>query len=80
AKEMVNELKELGEAFGVKTEAIVRRGTSPEQVIHEIAKSNKMDLIIVGTNIRPGSNRLYLGPRVENILQSAPCPVLIFNT
>lgn len=80
AREAVEELKRLGKAFGVKTEAMVRNGNSVEEVIHETSTSNNIDLIIVGTNIRPGSNRLYLGPRVESILQMAPCPVIIFNT
>lgn len=80
AEDTVQELKKLGEAFGVKTEAMVRSGNSPEDKIKEIAAVNNIDLIIVGTNIRPGTNRLYLGPRVENILQTAPCPVIVFNT
>lgn len=80
AHEMVNELKELGTAFGVKTEGMVLWGDSPEEKIKEIAETNGMDLIIVGTNIRPGSNRLYLGPRVENIIQMSDCPVIVFNT
>lgn len=80
ARESVGELKRLGKAFGVKTEAMVRNGNSVEEVIHDTSSLNNIDLIIVGTNIRPGSNRLYLGPRVENILQIAPCPVIIFNT
>jgi Kef-type K+ transport system membrane component KefB len=80
ANEAVNELKNLGEAFEVKTEALVRQGSSVEEVITEMAASNAIDLIVVGTNVRPGSNRLYLGPRVENILQMASCPVIVFNT
>lgn len=80
ANQSVQELKELGEAFGVKTEAMIVKGKSPEEKIVDIAGSNKIDLIIVGTNIRPGSNRLYLGPRVENILQTSPCPVIVMNT
>jgi len=80
ASEAVNELKKLGEAFEVKTEALVRQGNSVEEVITDMADSNAIDLIIVGTNVRPGSNRLYLGPRVESILQMASCPVIVFNT
>lgn len=80
ANESVIELKNLGEAFGVTTESMVVRGQSPEEKIAEIAELNSIDLIIVGTNVRPGSNRLYLGPRVENILQMSSCPVIVFNT
>ncbi len=80
ANDSVNELKRLGKAFGVQTEAMVEKGESPEAKIHQVATENDIDLIIVGTNIRPGTNRLYLGQRVENILESSPCPVLVFNT
>ncbi|MGF1669512.1 MAG: universal stress protein, partial [Balneolaceae bacterium] len=80
ANEMVRELKMLGEAFGVKTEKLVKEGKSPEQVITEITESNNIDLIVIGTSVRPGSERLYLGPRVENILITAKCPVIVLNT
>ena len=80
ANEAVRELEKLGEAFGVKTEGLVKSGNNPEETIIEISESRKIDLIIVGTNIRPGSDRLYLGPRVESIIQNAACPVIVFNT
>lgn len=77
---IVTELKERGEAMDVKTHAVVEHGKSPEQSINDFAGDNEIDLIILGTNIRPGTHRLYLGPRVETIIQEATCPVLIFNT
>jgi Kef-type K+ transport system membrane component KefB len=80
AEGIVNELKERGEAMDVRTHAVVERGESPEQAIHNFAVDNKIDLIILGTNVRPGSHRLYLGPRVETVIENAPCPVLILNT
>ena len=80
AQDIVDEVKELGEAMNVKTHAVVERGDSPEQAISDFATDNNIDLIILGTNVRPGSHRLYLGPRVETILEMAPCPVLILNT
>jgi hypothetical protein len=33
----------------------------------------------VGTNVRVGSSRLFLGPRVERLLINAPCPVIVLN-
>jgi Kef-type K+ transport system membrane component KefB/nucleotide-binding universal stress UspA family protein len=80
AKSTVAELENLGKAFGVRTQGVVLEGDSPEEVITDIARANNYDLIIVGTNVRPGSDRLYLGPRVENILRLAECPVIVFNT
>jgi len=79
AHEIVAELKKSGEAFGVSTEALVVHGESPEQAITLVAEENNIDLIMVGTSVRPASSRLYMGPRVENIIQHARCPVVIFN-
>jgi nucleotide-binding universal stress UspA family protein len=39
-----------------------------------------MDLIILGTNIRAGTERLYMGSRVERILNQAHCPVIVVNS
>ncbi|NJP04756.1 MAG: universal stress protein [Chloroflexaceae bacterium] len=36
-------------------------------------------MIILGTNVRSGSQHLYLGRRVERILEHTPCPVIIIN-
>lgn len=80
AGDIMQSLKELGEAMDVKTHTVVERGESPEEAIYAFAVDNKIDLIILGTNVRPGSHRLYLGHRVETILAQSPCPVLIFNT
>ena len=77
---MVDELKERGKAFNVNTEGVVEAGEEVEAVITDFVERNDIDLMILGTNIRPGSHRLYLGPRVENLLKNAKCPVVIFNT
>ncbi len=79
AQEAVEKLRELGTLQGVTATAEVQVGSQPETVILETAKSRDMDLIILGTNIGVGSDRLYLGPRVERILRSAPCPVIVIN-
>jgi nucleotide-binding universal stress UspA family protein len=39
-----------------------------------------IDLIVIGTAVRAGTQQLYLGPRVEQLLAEAPCPVIILNT
>ncbi len=80
AYQIVNELAVLGESFGVRV--IPDVVSSPEYVhaILEHAHTCEIDLIILGISVRTGSHRLYLGPRVERILQEAPCPVVIINT
>jgi Kef-type K+ transport system membrane component KefB/nucleotide-binding universal stress UspA family protein len=79
AEGVVSALKEVGDARGVLTETIIAHGSQPETVILDTARINGMDLIILGTDVRSASGRLYLGPRVERILIQAECPVIIVN-
>ncbi|MGH7886044.1 MAG: universal stress protein, partial [Thermodesulfobacteriota bacterium] len=78
--QIVDELREIGESRGVLTMGDVRVGPDLETVILDVVDKEKIDIIILGTNIRAGSERLFLGPRVEKILANAPCPVIIFNS
>ncbi len=80
ANQAVEELKKLGESFNVNTFAAIEIGEEPDLVILSIASEKNFDLIILGTDVRPGSDKLYLGPRVEKILNNAPCPVIIVNS
>lgn len=78
ARHIVDELCSLGESLGVETTPEVRIGSNPEQGILEVARESRTDLIILGIQVRTG-RRLYLGPRVERILNHAPCPVMVVN-
>lgn len=80
ARQIVEEARELGDSQGVQIETDTRAGSSPEAVILDMAAEQDMDLIILGTALRTRSERLFLGPRVERILNKAPCPVVIINT
>jgi len=79
-RQMVAGLRELGQIRGTQTNADIQIGTDPETIILDVAREQNMDLIILGTDVRPGSARLFLGPRVERILKNAPCPVIVFNS
>ena len=80
AYQITEELKKLGESLSVSTFSEVEIGTDTESVIIEMAKEKNFDLIVLGTDIRPGSEKLYIGPRVERVLNNAPCPVLLVNS
>ncbi|HUF11545.1 MAG TPA: cation:proton antiporter [Longimicrobiales bacterium] len=80
AHQIVSELRDMGEAQGIRTLPLVRVGEEPDEVILQIAREAAAGLIVLGTDVRPGSDRLFLGPRVERILDQAPCPVLVYNT
>jgi nucleotide-binding universal stress UspA family protein len=38
-----------------------------------------VDLIVLGTSVRVGTQRLFLGPRVERIIRESPCSVMVLN-
>lgn len=80
AHRTVEQLRQMGEMQGVIALGEVRVGDEPETTILNIARADDIDLIVLGTNIHAGSDRLYLGPRVERILANAPCPVIIVNS
>ncbi len=80
AHRTVEHLRELGELQNIPVQTEVRVGREPEIVILDVAAQYDADLIVLGTNVHAISDRLYLGPRVERILNSAPCAVVIVNT
>lgn len=77
--QMVEELAELGRSGGIRTRPEVRADARLEEVMLRAATSEGVDLIVLGTDVRAGSGRLFLGPRVERILATAPCPVMVIN-
>jgi nucleotide-binding universal stress UspA family protein len=79
-QEMVRELCELGKSYDVPITTDIQVGTDVETMILNRAREHSIDLIVLGTDVRPGSERLFLGPRVERILKNAPCPVIVFNS
>ena len=80
SQNIVTELYELGQSYGVSISTMVREGTDLIKVIMDVVNEEKADLIVLGTNIRAAHDKLYMVPRVENILQDSPCPVIVINT
>ena len=77
-RQIAEALAERGRAGGANARASVEVGLL-EAVVVETALREGIDLIVMGTDVKPGSDRLFLGPRVEHILRTAPCPVVIVN-
>ena len=65
-------------AGDVPSEAIVREGVAPAEII-EAAKQWKADLIIVGSHNRGRFSRLILGSTAEAVIRGANCPVLVMT-
>lgn len=79
AQQILASLADLGQLYDVEADTLVEEGTNPEATILEVAQAGEFDLVVLGTDLRPGASRLFLGPRVEYILEEASCPVVIIN-
>lgn len=77
AESIVDREAEIGQTMGVDVRTNVSVGTKPERTLIERATINETDLIVLGSEVRPGSRRAFFGHRVEYIVKNAPCPVLV---
>lgn len=80
AREIIDELRLIGETQGVKTLSQIQASSTPEAMILEVAAREEVDMIVLGTSVYAASKRVYLGPRVEYILNQASCPVILLNS
>ena len=55
---------------------VVRKSDDPADEIVKYAKSDGIDLIVMGTHGRPGLAHLLMGSVAEKVVRTAPCPVL----
>jgi nucleotide-binding universal stress UspA family protein len=51
----------------------------PAGAIADLAASEGVDLIVMGTHGRTGLRRLLMGSIAEAVVRTAPCPVLIYK-
>ena len=66
----------LSEAAGCTTE--VRVGDVAEEIIN-YAETSNVDMIIMGTHGYRGVERILFGSVAEQVVKTAPCPVLTIN-
>jgi nucleotide-binding universal stress UspA family protein len=55
---------------------VVRKSDAPADEIVDYAKSEEIDLIVMGTHGRPAVQHLLMGSVAEKVVRTAPCPVL----
>jgi nucleotide-binding universal stress UspA family protein len=80
AREMTSEIEAVGTSLSVATAGDVREAATAEEGILGAVTDLDADLLVIGTSVRAGTARLFLGHRVEYLVREAPCPVLILNT
>lgn len=51
----------------------------PANEIVRIARSENVDLIVMGTHGRSGLSRLIMGSVAESVMRHAPCPVMTYR-
>ena len=77
-REIVEDVRRAGVAVGCLVSTEVVGGVDTAGTILERARSG-IGLVVLGTTVRAGSLRLYLGPSVERVVAEAACPVIVMN-
>ena len=72
----VNYVLSLAEKEGVKSSSLLAKGTPYEQIVH-LARELNIDLIVMGTYGRRGTERVLIGSVAQRVIEYAPCPVLV---
>lgn len=67
---------DLAEKQGVKATAMFARGRPFEQIVN-LAKGLEIDLIVMSTYGRRGSERILIGSVAERVIEYSVCPVLV---
>lgn len=62
-------------AGGERAERAVLHGVPVDQILR-YARKHEIDLIVMGTHGRTGLRHMLIGSVAENIVRTAPCPVL----
>lgn len=76
-KNMCYQIREtISDEFGIEVEAIICEGEPPE-VIVDIAREKKVELISMGTYGRKGLRRLIMGSVTSKVILNAPCDVMV---
>ncbi|MBN1322403.1 MAG: universal stress protein [Methanotrichaceae archaeon] len=72
----VAEVKKLGEGAGVAVETMVRQG-APANVVIDVASTQKIECIVMGSHGESGVSKLLIGSVVQKVLYWATVPVLV---
>ena len=78
-QQAIDEVVTLGQEWGVRVSGYLLGGENVSESIRAFASEQQASLIIIGTDVRVGSLRLALGRRVEELIEDAPCPVVVVN-
>ncbi len=78
AREIVEQVTALADAFGVESDAIVSVASDPANEILRVVKEQNVDLVVLAARVRP-TRRLYLGNTVRILAEKLPCHMAILS-
>jgi len=59
----------------IKAKSLLLRGSAYDQIV-KAAKSNRADMIVIGTHGRTGLSKPFMGSVATKVVSTATCPVL----
>ena len=76
-REKLEELLRLAQASapGLQANYRVEKGDAAPRIVG-VAEETRCDLIVMGTHGRTGLGRVLMGSVAEQVLRTAPCPVV----
>jgi len=69
-------VKKIGDEAGVAVDTMIRTG-APANTIIDVARTEDIDLIVMGSHGESGVTKLLIGSVVQKVLYWAACPVLV---
>lgn len=77
ARETISRAKSFAMEHGLEIKRIVTSGTTAQDGILDHAKSDGVDLVVVGSRGRKGVNRFVMGSVASRVLRHAHCSVAV---
>jgi K+:H+ antiporter len=77
-QDIVEQVRSLGEAYGVPVEVLLVRGDRAGPEIVRVAREQGVDLVVMGSSTR-STQRLYLGASVGVVLRGVDCAVAVLR-
>jgi Kef-type K+ transport system membrane component KefB len=80
SREMLKQLADDAQSRSLEVKYRVIIDEDPSEVILNFVKDYAIDILVLGTNVRVGGSKLYLGPRVERLIRESSSAVVIVNS
>jgi Kef-type K+ transport system membrane component KefB/nucleotide-binding universal stress UspA family protein len=80
AQQILEPQVEIARSLGASANSRVLQGASAQREILNFANTENVDLIVLGSNIRQLTGRVFFGHGVDAILRRSTCPVAIVSS